>query len=88
MAGGEEYRAKVIGFDEDKDVAVLRLKTESEVRVLLPFSDGPRETLGAVFFSHHFLWCSASAAASRRHVCGHTLAHRMHGSKSRGRRVA
>ena len=32
VAGGEEYRAKVIGFDEDKDVAVLRLKTESEVR--------------------------------------------------------
>ncbi|GAB4817140.1 hypothetical protein N2152v2_004186 [Parachlorella kessleri] len=44
IAGGEEYRAKVIGFDEDKDVAVLRLKTESEVD-LRPVSLGSSSDL-------------------------------------------
>lgn len=31
MTGGEEYPANVVGFDADKDVAVLRLKLPDTV---------------------------------------------------------
>ena len=33
MTGGDEYKAAVVGFDEDKDVAVLKINVEnSKVR--------------------------------------------------------
>lgn len=31
LTEGKEYNATVVGFDEDKDVAVLQLKTDEKV---------------------------------------------------------
>lgn len=31
MTGGDEYAAQIVGFDADKDVAVLRLKMPDTV---------------------------------------------------------
>ena len=33
MTGGQELKAKVIGFDEDKDVAVLQIQIAEEKKV-------------------------------------------------------
>lgn len=33
MTGGQEFKAKVIGFDEDKDVAVLQIQVADEEKV-------------------------------------------------------
>lgn len=32
LQGGKECHAKVVGFDADKDIAVLQIDSESEVR--------------------------------------------------------
>ena len=34
LTGGQELKAKVIGFDEDKDVAVLQIQVGEDKKVL------------------------------------------------------
>ena len=36
MTGGDEYKASVVGFDEDKDVAVLKINVEADKVPTLP----------------------------------------------------
>lgn len=33
LTGGQEVKAKVVGFDEDKDVAVLKIQLSDEKKV-------------------------------------------------------